>query len=261
VPENDNKVIIKADNLYKSFGDTVVFRDMNLEINEGEVITIIGRSGSGKSVFLKHIMGILKPDSGDVFYENRNIVNIGSRELNTIRLDFGMLFQGAALFDSLTVKENIAFHFYEYTDVSEKKISDLVAEKLNMVGLPGIEDMYPAELSGGMTKRVGLARAIATEPRVVLYDEPTTGLDPIMADVINNLIIKLQKELTITSVVVTHDMVSAYKISDRIAMLYDGKIIQVGSPEEIKNTDNNTVKQFITGSSEGPIKVSAGKNS
>lgn len=253
-----DEVIIKAENLYKAFGDTKVFEGMSLSIHKGEVITIIGRSGSGKSVFLKHLMGIMKPDSGDIYYEGRNIVDMGDRELNEVRLDFGMLFQGAALFDSLSVKENIGFHFYEYTDMPEERILDIVSDKLAKVGLPGIEDMAPAELSGGMKKRVGLARAVATEPKVVLYDEPTTGLDPIMADVINDMILKMQEELNITSIVVTHDMVSAYKISDRIAMLYEGKIVEVSSPEEIKNTENDVVKQFITGSSLGPIKVSQG---
>jgi len=250
-----DRVLIRAKNLYKSFGDTVVFEGMELDINEGEVITIIGRSGTGKSVFLKHLMGIMKPDRGEIYYDGKNVVGMREKDLNEVRKDFGMLFQGSALFDSLSVKENVGFHFYEYTRMPEYDIIEIVKEKLKMVGLPGVENMSPAELSGGMKKRVGLARAIATEPRVVLYDEPTTGLDPIMADVINDLILKLQKELTITSIVVTHDMVSAYKISDRIAMLYKGKIIEVGSPEEIRNTKNEVVKQFITGSSHGPIVV------
>ncbi|OQX91087.1 MAG: ABC transporter ATP-binding protein [Candidatus Coatesbacteria bacterium 4484_99] len=252
------KVIIEASNIHKSF-ESPVLKGLNLKIYEGEVIVIIGRSGCGKSVFLKHIIGILKPDEGSIYYNGLNISELSEKELNDVRMDFGMLFQGAALFDSLTVKENIGFRFYEYTKMKDDEITEIVREKLQMVGLVGIEDMYPAELSGGMKKRVGLARAIASEPKVVLYDEPTTGLDPIMADVINELILKLQSELNITSVAVTHDMVSAYKIADRIAMMYDGKIIEIGTPEEIKNTDNQVVKQFITGSSKGPIDVISGK--
>jgi len=255
---NNKKVIIKAKNLYKSFEEKPVLVGMNLEIYEGEVIVIIGRSGCGKSVFLKHIMGILKPDSGAVYFDGTEIGRLNDKELNEIRKNFGMLFQGSALFDSLSVKENVCFYFYEFTKIPEEEIVDIARKKLMMVGLTGVEDMYPAELSGGMKKRVGLARAIAAEPRVVLYDEPTTGLDPIMADVINELILKLQKELNITSVVVTHDMVSAYKIADRIAMLYDGKIVEVGTAEEIRNTRNPIVKQFITGSSVGPIDVIRG---
>ncbi|MGQ9706131.1 MAG: ABC transporter ATP-binding protein [bacterium] len=256
--KNNKKVIIEAKDLYKTFEDNPVLVGMNLEIYEGEVIVIIGRSGCGKSVFLKHIIGIMKPDRGAVYYDGIDIGQLNDRELNEIRKNFGMLFQGSALFDSLSVKENVCFHFYEFTKMPEDKIVEIAREKLKMVGLTGVEDMYPAELSGGMKKRVGLARAIAAEPKVILYDEPTTGLDPIMADVINELILKLQRELNITSVVVTHDMVSAYKIADRIAMLYDGKIIEVGTPDEIRNTEEPVVKQFITGSSVGPIDVIRG---
>jgi phospholipid/cholesterol/gamma-HCH transport system ATP-binding protein len=255
---NGKKVIIEAKDLYKTFEDKSVLVGMDLEIYEGEVIVIIGRSGCGKSVFLKHVIGILKPDNGAVYFDGTEIGSLSDRELNDVRKNFGMLFQGSALFDSLSVKENVCFFFYEYTKTPQDEILKITREKLAMVGLTGVEDMYPAELSGGMKKRVGLARAIAAEPRVILYDEPTTGLDPIMADVINELILKLQRELNITSIVVTHDMVSAYKIADRIAMLYDGKIIEVGTPEEIRNTKNPVVRQFITGSSVGPIDVLKG---
>ncbi|GAH17278.1 unnamed protein product, partial [marine sediment metagenome] len=214
---------------------------------------IIGRSGCGKSVLLKHIIGILKPNKGKVIIGGTDITKMSERELNQARRKFGMLFQGAALFDSLTVGENVAFGLRRHTRLSQEKIKRIVGEKLRLVGLVGIEDLKPAELSGGMKKRVGLARAIAMEPEIVLYDEPTTGVDPIMGDAVNELIIELHDKLKITSIAVTHDMISAYKIADKIAMLYEGKIIEVGTPEEIKNTNNPIVRQFITGAAIGPI--------
>jgi phospholipid/cholesterol/gamma-HCH transport system ATP-binding protein len=256
--KKSGKPLIVAENLFKRFGDLEVLNGMDLTINEGEVIVIIGRSGCGKSVFLKHLMRIMRPDRGHIFFENVDINRLDEQELTELRKNFGMLFQGAALFDSLSVAENVGFYFYEYSKLPQSDIDKIVAEKLALVGLSGVQEVFPAELSGGMKKRVGLARAIATEPRVILYDEPTTGLDPIMADVINELILDLQKKLNITSIVVTHDMVSAYKIATRIAMLYEGKIIAVGSPQEIRNSKNPFVQQFITGSSHGPIDVLTG---
>lgn len=252
------KPLIVAENLYKKFGDLQVLNGMDLTINEGEVIVIIGRSGCGKSVFLKHLVRIMRPDRGRIFFDNIDINQLNESELTELRKNFGMLFQGAALFDSLSVQENVGFYFYEYSKLPQLEIDKIVSEKLALVGLSGVQEVFPAELSGGMKKRVGLARAIATEPRVILYDEPTTGLDPIMADVINELILDLQKKLNITSIVVTHDMVSAYKIATRIAMLYEGKIIAVGSPQEIRNSKNPYVQQFISGSSHGPIDVLTG---
>ena len=216
-------------------------------------MVIIGQSGGGKSVLLKHMVGILKPDGGAVWVDGVDISKLDNEELNKVRRRFGMLFQGGALFDSLTVGENVSFSLRRYTTLSENEIREKVKEKLAMVGLRDIENIKPAELSGGMKKRVGLARAIAMEPEVVFYDEPTTGIDPIMADAINNLIIDLHNKLKITSIVVTHDMTSAYKIADRIAMLYQGLIIGIGSPGEIKATPDPIIRQFINGAAEGPI--------
>lgn len=247
--------MIRINNLHKSFVDNRVLRGVNLEIEEGETITIIGGSGCGKSVLLKHIVGLMKPEVGEIEVDGQEITRLGMEELAEVQKKFGMLFQGAALFDSLTVGENIAFGLRMLTDLEEREIRKRVSEKLSLVGLEEIEQLMPAELSGGMKKRVALARAIAMNPKYILYDEPSTGLDPIMADVINNLILDLQEKLKITSIVVTHDMVTAYKVSDRIAMLYQGRIEEIGTPEEIRETKNSVVRQFITGSSEGPIKM------
>ncbi|VAX34146.1 Phospholipid ABC transporter ATP-binding protein MlaF [hydrothermal vent metagenome] len=247
--------MIKIEDLYKSFGDKKVLRGVNLEVEPGESMVVIGGSGSGKSVLIKHIIGLLKPDSGRVIIKGVDISSLKERELYDVRKTFGMLFQGAALFDSLTVWENVAFTLLRHGKISAEEARNIASAKLRLVGLSGVEDLMPSELSGGMRKRVGLARAIAHEPEVILYDEPTTGLDPIMADAINDLIIELRERLHVTSIAITHDMKSAYKIADRIAMLYEGKIIGVGSPEEIKNTSNPVVRQFITGSAVGPIKI------
>lgn len=246
-------MIIEIKDLYRSFNNLQVLQGVNLTIEKGETIVIIGRSGCGKSVLLKHIIGILKPDSGQVIVDGVDITQLGEYELNEYRKRFGMLFQGAALFDSLNVRENVAFGLEEHMTLPQEELSHRVREYLSMVGMEGVEDKKPAELSGGMRKRVGLARAIAMSPEFILYDEPTTGVDPIMGDIINDLILKLHDQLKVTSIAVTHDMVSAYKIADRIAMLYNGKIIFSGSPEEIKETQNPIVRQFITGSGEGPI--------
>jgi len=247
--------MIRIRNLHKSFGENRVLRGINLEVEDGETVTIIGGSGCGKSVLLKHIVGLLKPDAGEIEVDGQEITRLGMEKLAEVQKRFGMLFQGAALFDSLTVGENIAFGLRMLTDLGEKEIKERVTEKLSLVGLEGIEDLLPAELSGGMKKRVALARAIAMNPEYILYDEPSTGLDPIMADVINSLILDLKRKLKITSVAVTHDMVTAYKISDKIAMLYEGRIEETGRPEEIRETKNPVVRQFITGSGEGPIKM------
>ncbi len=245
--------MIQIINLNKSFGDNHVLKNMNLNIEDGITTVVIGRSGCGKSVLLKHIIGILKPDSGQVIVDGQDVSKLSAKELNKLRLNFGMLFQSSALFDSLTVYENVGFNLIEHTDLDSQTIARRVKESMALVGLKGIEDLKPAELSGGMKKRVGLARAICMSPKLILYDEPTTGVDPILADAINGLIKDLHDKLKVTSIVVTHDMVSAYKIGDKISMLYDGKIIETGAPEEVKNTTNPIVKQFITGAAEGPI--------
>ncbi|MBU1062517.1 MAG: ABC transporter ATP-binding protein [Candidatus Omnitrophica bacterium] len=245
--------MIEIINLSRSFGDNKVLQNLNLTVNSGEVMVIIGRSGCGKSVLLKHIIGLLKPDFGQIIIEGEDVTKMEDKELDQLRLSFGMLFQGAALFDSMTVCENVGFALKEHTDMPEYQIREKVARALELVGLKGIESLMPVELSGGMKKRVGLARAICNNPKIVLYDEPTTGVDPIMADAINELIIDLNHKLKVTSIVVTHDMVSAYKIADRIAMLYNGKIVEVGPVDDMRNTEDPLVRQFITGASKGPI--------
>jgi phospholipid/cholesterol/gamma-HCH transport system ATP-binding protein len=245
--------MIEITNLCKSFGSHQVLRGVNLTVEKGESMTVIGGSGSGKSVLIKHIIGLLFPDRGEVKVDGEVLNNLDEQGLNEVRKKFGMLFQGAALFDSLTVWENVGFGLKQHTKMSDKEIRDAATQKLALVGLKGAEDKMPSDLSGGMKKRVGLARAIAMDPQIILYDEPTTGLDPITADAINDLIVDLRKKLGVTSVAITHDMFSAYKISDRIAMLYKGEIQEIGTPDEIRGTSNPIVKQFITGSAIGPI--------
>lgn len=245
--------MIKIKNLSKSLGGHKVLDNLSLEIEKGQTVVIIGRSGCGKSVLLKHVIGLLKPDSGQVVIEGEDISRLTGRDLGRVRQKFGMLFQGAALFDSLSVRENVGFGLIEHSRIPEEEITKRVEEKLKLVGLSGILGLKPAELSGGMRKRVGLARAICLDPQIILYDEPTTGIDPIMADAINELIIDLSRKLKVTSICVTHDMVSAYKIADRIDMLYNGKIIESGTPEQVKQTTNPVVKQFILGQSHGPL--------
>jgi len=238
--------MIKIEELHKSFGDHKVFHGVSLEIQKGETMVIIGRSGCGKSVLLKHIIGLLRPDQGRIFIDAEDITSYSNQRLYQLRQRFGMLFQASALFDSLTVEENVGLGLREHRLLPEDQIRDKVEEKLRLVGLSGVENLMPSALSGGMKKRVGLARAIAMDPEFVLYDEPTTGLDPIMADAINDLIINLRNKLSITSIAVTHDIVSASKIADRIAMLYQGKIVAVGTPEDIRDSDNPVVQQFIS---------------
>lgn len=241
-------------NLHKSFGGKKVLDGLNLEIKKGEIVVVIGQSGSGKSVLIKHMIGIIKPDKGEIFIDGQEICCLTEDEFYKLRRRFGMLFQGAALFDSLTVGQNVAFGLERYGNLSDKEKEETVRESLARVGLKGIEDLMPHELSGGMKKRVGLARAIAYRPEIILYDEPSTGIDPIRADAINDLIIQMKREMGVTSIVITHDMVSAYKIADRIAMLYGGKIIEEGTPAQIEKTENEVVQQFIHGRANGPIK-------
>lgn len=245
--------MIEIIGVHKSFNGYKVLDNVNLTIERGKTKVIIGRSGCGKSVLLKHIVGLLMPDAGIVKVEGTAINKLTEKELNRVRMRIGMLFQGGALFDSLTVAENVGFVLDEYTDLDKGMIAERVKESLSLVGLHGIEEVMPSELSGGMKKRVALARAICMRPEIILYDEPTTGVDPITADAINELIRELQHKLQITSVVVTHDMTSAYKVADQVAMLYQGRIIVDGTPDEIKNTHNPIVKQFITGAAAGPI--------
>jgi len=245
--------MIRIKGLWKSFGDNKVLKGVNLDIETGETIVVIGQSGCGKSVLMKTIVGLLIPDDGEIEIENVSLKNISRKKLLEIRKKIGMVFQSSALFDSFSVWENVGLGLIEHSKMSQDEIMRIAREKLKLVGLSDVEDMYPAELSGGMKKRVGIARAIAMNPQFVLYDEPTTGLDPIIADRINNLIVELQKELNITTIAVTHDIISAYKIADRIAMLYDGEIIFDGTPKEVQNTDNPYVQQFIKGEGEGPI--------
>ncbi|HTN43263.1 MAG TPA: ABC transporter ATP-binding protein [Nitrospiria bacterium] len=245
--------VIQLLDVYKSFGDNRVLQGTTLTIERGETMVIIGGSGSGKSVILKHIIGLMKPDRGMVIVAGQDLSSLRERALDELRKKFGMLFQYAALFDSLSVWENVGFSLRQKTQMKDAEIRRVATEKLAMVGLRGVEDRMPADLSGGMKKRVGLARALAMEPEILLYDEPTTGLDPIMADAINELILEMKRRLQVTGVAITHDMTSAYKIADRIAMLYQGKIQAVGTPEEIRNSDNPIVRQFVTGSSVGPI--------
>lgn len=255
----ENNVVIKIVDLMKQFGGRKVLDGINLEVYKGETIVVMGGSGCGKSTLLRHIIGGIRPDSGRIYLFGKDITTAKENELDEIRKKFGMLFQSAALFDSLTVEENVSLPLREHTKLDEHIIKIVVKMKLELVGLRGFGHLYPAQISGGMKKRVGLARAIALDPEVIFYDEPTAGLDPIVGGVIDKLILDLSNKLSITSVVVTHDMNSVFRIADRIAMLHKGKILQVGTPDEIKNTDNEFVKQFITGSPEGPIAFFMGK--
>lgn len=247
--------IIEIIDLHKSFRELKVLDGVNLEIEEGKTTVIIGRSGGGKSVLLKHIIRLLKPDSGHVLIDGTDITTLNDKDLNEIRKNFGMLFQESALFDSMNVGENVAFPLREQTKMKDGEIKKIVADRLRAVGLTGIEDKMPSELSGGMRKRVGLARAIAMHPQMVLFDEPTTGLDPIMTEAINDLIIDTQKNFNLTSIVISHDVDSIFKIGHKIAMLHEGKIVEYGTPEEIRKSKNPVLIQFLSGNTEGPIKV------
>ncbi len=239
--------LVQLEDVHKRFGRLVVLNGVNLSIPAGQSVVIIGASGSGKSVLLKHIVGLLKPDSGKVFYQGQRIDQLGEKQLVPIRNQFGFLFQMGALFDSLSVAENVAFPLVEHSDKSTEQIRQIVEHKLKMVGLAGTGKKMPGELSGGQKKRVALARAIAQNPRVILYDEPTTGLDPIRSDVINELILKLQREMNATSIVVTHDMNSAFKVADRIVMLHEGKLVFDGTVEQVRSSEDPTVRHFVLG--------------
>jgi phospholipid/cholesterol/gamma-HCH transport system ATP-binding protein len=239
--------MIEVRDLKKSFGSNLVLDGVSFEIETGESAVIIGRSGSGKSVLLKHLVGLLAPDAGGVFIDGENIVGMNERELLRIRGKFGMLFQGSALFDSMTVAENVGFAFRHNHKMAPEEIRRRVETALEVVDLPGTEDKRPAELSGGMKKRVGLARAIVYHPQIVLYDEPTTGLDPIVADAIDQLILRVRDRFKVTSVVVTHDMRSARRVGQRILMLHEKKIYAAGTPDEIFSSRDAVVRRFIGG--------------
>ncbi|MDO5385670.1 MAG: ATP-binding cassette domain-containing protein [Pseudomonadota bacterium] len=247
---------IKITNLHKAFGKKVVLDGVDLEVEKGESLVVIGGSGTGKSVLIKCVQGLLQPDSGSILIDGEETVGADEKEQNRLHSKMGMLFQGGALFDSLRIWENVAFGLIENQKMPRKQARTEAIRILRQVGLaPDVADSYPSELSGGMQKRVSLARAIATKPEIIFFDEPTTGLDPIMADVINDLIIESAKGLGATALTITHDMASARKIADKIAMLYKGKIIWQGTVKELDKTENEYVRQFINGSSHGPIKV------
>lgn len=239
--------MIRVEALTKSFNGNPVLRGVDLEIRDGENIVVMGQSGGGKSVLLKHLCGLLKPEAGKVVIDDANIVPLDEEELRPIRKKFGVLFQGAALFDSMTLFDNVAFPLREERKYDEAEIERQVMRALEIVDLAKARDKKPAELSGGMRKRAGLARACVRAPKYVLYDEPTTGLDPIRADTINRLILRLRDEMNVTGVAVTHDIVSAYKISNRIAMLHEGRIYKVGTPQEIRECTDPVVRNFVAG--------------
>jgi phospholipid/cholesterol/gamma-HCH transport system ATP-binding protein len=245
--------MIRIRGLRKRLGRRQVLDGVDLDIPSGKTVVVMGRSGTGKSVLLKNIIGLMHPDAGQIEVDDEPMVGLGEADLNRVRKRMGMLFQGAALFDSLTVGENVALPLREHTRLPDDEIRRRVAERLEWVGLKDVEEMKPASLSGGMRKRVGLARALAMDPAYILYDEPTTGLDPIMSDVINRLIRSLQQRIGVTSIVVTHDLHSAYHVGDVMAMLHEGHVVFTGTPEELRASDDPFVRQFVQGSSEGPV--------
>jgi len=245
--------MIEIHGLKKRLGSKQVLDGLDLEIRKGETVVVLGPSGTGKSVLLKHVIGLMTPDAGSIRIAGEEIVGMDEPGLDRVRLKFGMLFQGSALFDSMTVGENVGLGLVEHTRLPGAEVHRRVKERLEWVGLKDVETMKPASLSGGMRKRVGLARALAMDPEIILYDEPTTGLDPITGDVINQLIRAMQRRLGVTSIVVTHDLMSAYKVGDRFAMIYQGRVVFAGTADEVRTTTHPMVRQFIEGSSSGPI--------
>lgn len=246
-------VLIQVGDLHKSFDGQRVLNGVNLEINKGDILVLIGRSGVGKSVFLKHLIGLMKPDKGKVLVDGLDVARLWGKSLDRLRDRFGVLFQGGALFDSLTVLGNVAFPLREKTKLKEALIYQRVEKRLEQVGLPHIYHKYPAQLSGGMRKRVALARALIMDPEILLFDEPTTGLDPIRVNAIHKLILDLHGSIGFTAVVVSHEIPEIFSIATRVAMLHQGIIVAYGTPEEIQSSTNPVVQQFITGSVEGPI--------
>jgi phospholipid/cholesterol/gamma-HCH transport system ATP-binding protein len=247
--------MIKIMGLEKSFGDLKVLKGLNLKISEKEVIAVIGRSGEGKSVLLKHLIGLITPDKGNIFIEGVDITTLSSKDLDKIRQRFGVVFQSGALFDSLTVYGNVAFPLREKTKIGKEDLRAKVNRALEVVGLKGMGKKYPAEISGGMKKRVALARALIAEPSIVLFDEPTTGLDPIILHSIHRLIKSTHKQYGFTGLIISHEIPEIFDVADRVAMLNNGVIVETGTPEEIRNSSNPAVRQFLTGSTEGPIEV------
>ena len=252
---SDKKEAIVVQNISKIFGTLKVLDNVSMEIYKGETFVILGGSGSGKSTMLRIMAGGIKPTSGKVYFDGTDLSTLKERDAEKIKRRFGMSFQSSALMDFLTVEENVSLPLREHTTLDKSIINIISKMKLGLVGLQGFEDYYPSQLSGGMKKRVGLARAIAMDPEVVFYDEPTAGLDPVVCAVIDKLILDLTKKLKLTSVVVTHNMESVFRIADRVAMLYRGNLLQVGTPEEIKNSNDPIIKQFINGEIEGPIQL------
>jgi len=253
-PDPDAKIELR--NVHKRFGSKVVLDGIDLTVPRGESLVVIGGSGTGKSVMIKSVLGIVKPEQGEIFVDGQDVLKMDTSDREETLRKFGMLFQGAALFDSLPVWENVAFGLIQGRRMKRKDAKEIAIDKLSKVGLGAdVGELYPAELSGGMQKRVGLARAIAADPEIIFFDEPTTGLDPIMADVINELIVDSVKELGATTLSITHDMASARKIADKIAMIYKGKIIWAGSVKDVDNSGNEYVDQFIHGRAEGPIQM------
>ncbi len=238
--------MIEIRDVHKSFGDNHVLRGVNLQVLEGATTVIIGASGSGKSVLVKHMIGLLRPDEGKVIVEGEDTTVLSERELERVREKFGMVFQGAALFDSMTVGENVGFPLREHRRLPEREIADIVAQKLELLSLEGTEGLYPAELSGGMRKRVGLARAIVLDPRIILYDEPTTGLDPITANSVDEMIIEAKEKLGVTSVVISHDIASSFRVGDYVAMIHQGVIVDQGPPAHIRRSSHPYVQKFLS---------------
>lgn len=237
--------MIEIKDIKKRFGEKEVLRGVNLNIIDGTTLVIIGRSGCGKSVMLKHIIGLLQPDEGTITIDGQQITGMNKKEMYKVRKDFGFLFQGAALFDSMNVEQNVGLALKENYNMTEAEIADVVAEKLELVGLPNIQKMKPSDLSGGMKKRVSLARSLATNPKYILYDEPTTGLDPVMSDQIDELIKDLSNKLKVTSIVVTHDIYSVYDVADFVAMMHEGKIYFEGTPQELQNSQDRLIRDFL----------------
>ncbi len=247
--------MIKVVDLWKSFGEQKVLKGLNLEIEKGKITVIMGRSGEGKSVFLKHLIGLLRPDAGSIYVDGVDITKLSEKAMNEVRKKFGMLFQESALFDSMNVFDNVAFPLREHTKLKEKEIAEVVKKSLAQVGLVGVEEKMPSELSGGMKKRVALARALVLNPQILLFDEPTTGQDPITCKAIEELIRDTHRATGATVVIVSHDIPLSFNLADKIAMIYGGVIVEEGSPEEIRNSDNPVVRQFIEGKTEGPINI------
>ncbi len=237
--------MIKIKNLKKSFENQQVLKGINLDVKEEKITFIIGKSGSGKSVLLKHILGLLKPDKGKIFIDNVEITQAPLKKLNEVRKKFGVLFQNVALFDSMNVFENIAFPLVEHLKLTKNEIKKRVSETLSLVGLEGIENKMPSELSGGMKKRVGLARAIILKPKILIFDEPTTGLDPVICDAVDNMIVEIQRKLKLTVLVVSHDIPAVFRIADFVAMLDNGIIVEYGTPEDLKKSKNHTIQEFL----------------